>query len=45
MSGSKKIVAVNTDPDAPIFNIAHYKIIGDLNEVVPMMTKAIREKA
>ena len=44
MSESKKIVAVNTDPDAPIFNIAHYKIIGDLNKVVPTMIKAIREK-
>jgi electron transfer flavoprotein alpha subunit len=44
MSESKKIVAVNTDPDAPIFSIAHYKIIGDLNDVVPMMTKSIREK-
>ncbi|MHC5059563.1 MAG: electron transfer flavoprotein subunit alpha/FixB family protein [Planctomycetota bacterium] len=45
MSESKKIVAVNNDPDAPVFNIAHYKIVGDLNEVVPMMTKAIKEKA
>jgi electron transfer flavoprotein alpha subunit len=45
MSESKKIVAVNTDPDAPIFSIAHYKIIGDLNEVVPTMIKAIRKKA
>jgi electron transfer flavoprotein alpha subunit len=44
MSQSQKIVAVNTDPDAPIFQIAHYKIVGDLNEVVPKMTKAIREK-
>jgi len=44
MSESKKIVAVNTDPDAPIFNIAHYKIVGNLNDVVPKMIKAIREK-
>ena len=44
MSQSQKIVAVNSDPDAPIFNIAHYKIVGDLNTVVPMMIKAVREK-
>ena len=44
MSQSQKIVAVNNDPEAPIFNIAHYKIIGDLNDVVPMMIKEIKEK-
>ncbi len=44
MSDSQKIIAINNDPDAPIFNVAHYKIIGDLNTVVPMMIKAIKEK-
>jgi electron transfer flavoprotein alpha subunit len=44
MSQSQKIVAVNNDPEAPIFNVAHYKIIGDLNEVIPRMIKAIKEK-
>jgi electron transfer flavoprotein alpha subunit len=44
MSQSQKIVAVNSDPEAPIFNIAHYKIVGDLNTVVPMMIKAVKEK-
>ena len=44
MSESKKIIAINNDPEAPIFNLAHYKIVGDLNEVVPMLIKAVREK-
>ena len=44
MNQSQKIIAINNDPNAPIFQIAHYKIIGDLNVVVPKMIKAIREK-
>ncbi len=44
MSQSQKIVAINNDPDAPILNIAHYKIVGDLNKVVPIMIKSIKEK-
>jgi electron transfer flavoprotein alpha subunit len=44
MDQSQKIVAVNNDPAAPIFDIAHFKIVGDLNDVVPKMIKAIKEK-
>lgn len=44
MSDSKKIMAINNDPKAPIFDVAHYKIVGDFKEVVPMMINAIKEK-
>ena len=44
MNQSQKIIAINNDPDAPILQIAHYKIVGDLNSVVPQMIKAIKEK-
>ncbi len=44
MSESQKIIAINNDPEAPIFSIAHYKIVGDLMQVIPMMIKAIKEK-
>jgi len=42
MNQSSKIIAINNDREAPIFQIAHYKIVGDLNEIVPMMIKAIK---
>jgi len=44
MEESAKIIAINTDRDAPIFSVAHYGIVGDLNKVIPMMIKAIKEK-
>ena len=44
MEESAKIIAINDDPDAPIFSVANYSIVGDLNKVVPMMIKAIKEK-
>jgi len=44
MSEAGKIVAINTDPNAPIFSIAHYAIVGDLNQVIPMLIKAAKER-
>ncbi len=42
MMDSAKIVAINTDPNAPIFRIAHYRITGDLKVVVPKLVKLLR---
>ena len=42
MQESAKIIAINSDPDAPIFSVAHYGIVGDLNRVIPMMIKAYK---
>jgi len=43
MQESGKIIAINSDPEAPIFQIAHYGVVGDLNDVIPRMILAYKE--
>jgi len=43
MQSSDMIIAINRNPDAPIFNVATYGIVGDMFEIVPMLTRKIKE--
>lgn len=44
MQDANKIIAINSDPDAPIFGICHYGIVGDVMDVIPMLIDAYKHK-
>jgi electron transfer flavoprotein alpha subunit len=44
MQDSNKIIAINTDPEAPIFDVAHYGIVGDATEVIPAFIEVYKHK-
>lgn len=43
VSGSKVVVAVNTDPEAPVFEVSDYGIVGDVQKVLPQLIEAVKE--
>ncbi len=44
MQESNKIMAINSDPDAPIFGVAHYGIVGDATQIIPMFINVFKQK-
>ncbi len=44
MQDANKIIAINADPEAPIFDVCHYGIVGDVMDVIPMFIDAYKHK-
>ncbi|MBN1633814.1 MAG: electron transfer flavoprotein subunit alpha/FixB family protein [Ignavibacteria bacterium] len=44
MQESKKIIAINSDPEAPIFDVAHYGIVGDATQIIPLFIETYKSK-
>jgi electron transfer flavoprotein alpha subunit len=44
MQGSEKIVAINSDPEAPLFRVANVGLVGDYQRVVPLLIAAIKKR-
>jgi electron transfer flavoprotein alpha subunit len=44
MQGSGVVIAINKDPNAPIFEFADLGVVGDLNEIVPKLTQLVEQR-
>jgi electron transfer flavoprotein alpha subunit len=43
MKGAETVIAINRDPKAPIFGVAHYGIVGDLFKIIPALKDKVKE--